>query len=99
MPEIVFKGKEYVYNHHLTVPYPPGCHVRLASGELAVVVARGASITAPMVACLTNERGMPLPAPVRRETSDRKHAVMAVVGQASVNVRVPLERLIEALAA
>ena len=35
----------------------------------------------------------------RRETSDRKHAVMAVVGQASVNVRVPLERLIEALAA
>lgn len=21
MPEIVFKGKEYVYNHHLTVPY------------------------------------------------------------------------------
>ena len=79
--------------------YPPGCHVRLASGELAVVVARGASITAPMVACLTNERGMPLPAPVRRETSDRKHAVMAVVGQASVNVRVPLERLMEALAA
>ena len=79
--------------------YPPGCHVRLASGELAVVVARGASITAPVVACLTNERGMPLPAPVRRETSDRKHAVMAVVGQASVNVRVPLERLMEALAA
>ncbi|MFN7443567.1 MAG: site-specific DNA-methyltransferase [Curvibacter sp.] len=23
MPEIVFKGKEYVYNHHLTVPYRP----------------------------------------------------------------------------
>ena len=23
MPEIVFKGKEYVYNHHLTVPYQP----------------------------------------------------------------------------
>ncbi|MEY2953427.1 MAG: hypothetical protein RLZZ401_1514 [Pseudomonadota bacterium] len=21
MPEIVFNGKEYVYNHHLTVPY------------------------------------------------------------------------------
>ena len=23
MPEIVFKGKEYVYNHQLTVPYRP----------------------------------------------------------------------------
>lgn len=23
MPEIVFKGKEYVYNHHMTVPYRP----------------------------------------------------------------------------
>jgi adenine-specific DNA-methyltransferase len=23
MPEIVFKGKEFVYNHHLTVPYRP----------------------------------------------------------------------------
>ncbi len=23
MPEIVFNGKEYVYNHHLTVPYRP----------------------------------------------------------------------------
>lgn len=23
MPEVVFKGKEYVYNHHLSVPYRP----------------------------------------------------------------------------
>jgi hypothetical protein len=23
MPEIQFKGKEFVYNHHLTVPYRP----------------------------------------------------------------------------
>lgn len=23
MPELVFKGKEYVYNHHLTLPYRP----------------------------------------------------------------------------
>ena len=23
MPEIIFKGKEYVYNHHLSVPYRP----------------------------------------------------------------------------
>ena len=23
MPELVFKGKEFVYNHHLTVPFRP----------------------------------------------------------------------------
>jgi hypothetical protein len=23
MPELYFKGKEFVYNHHLTVPYRP----------------------------------------------------------------------------
>jgi adenine-specific DNA-methyltransferase len=23
MPELLFKGKEFVYNHHLTVPFRP----------------------------------------------------------------------------
>jgi HD-GYP domain-containing protein (c-di-GMP phosphodiesterase class II) len=78
--------------------YPPGCHVRLVSGELAVVVARGATITAPVVACLTNARGAPLPVPLRRETTDKAHAVAAVVGEASVGKRMPLERLMAALA-
>ena len=33
MPEIVFKGKEYVYNHHLTVPYRPlGAHAEKGVG-------------------------------------------------------------------
>ena len=73
--------------------YPPGCYVRLASGELAIVVQRGATITAPVVACLTNERGAPLPNPERRETVTPAHAVAAVVGERSVNVRLPLDRL------
>jgi HD-GYP domain-containing protein (c-di-GMP phosphodiesterase class II) len=78
--------------------YPPGCHVRLASGELAVVVARGEVITAPIVACLTNARGMPLVEPVRRETTDKAHAVVGVVGERSVTARPPLDRLMAALA-
>ncbi len=73
--------------------YPPGSYVRLASGELAVVVARGASITTPLVACLTNERGMPLPAPQRMETKTRAHAVAGIVGERSLNVRLPIDRL------
>jgi HD-GYP domain-containing protein (c-di-GMP phosphodiesterase class II) len=78
--------------------YPPGCHVRLASGEIAIVVARGAVITAPVVACLTDARGIPLSAPVRRQTTDKAHAVVEVVGQDSARLQLPLERLMAALA-
>ena len=77
--------------------YPPGCHVRLASGEVAVVVGRGATITAPLVACLSNARGAPLPRPIRRETIDRAHSVVAVVGESAVSHRVPLDRLMAAI--
>lgn len=79
--------------------YPPGCYVRLASGELAIVVGRGESITAPQVACLTNARGAPLPEPVRRSTADRAYAVAAVVGEQSVNVRLPMHSLMQAMVA
>jgi HD-GYP domain-containing protein (c-di-GMP phosphodiesterase class II) len=79
--------------------YPPGCHVRLASGELAVVVARGPVITAPVVLCLTNARGLPLAQPLRCDTTDKAHAVAGVVGERSVGTRPPLDRLLAALAA
>ena len=74
--------------------YPPGCHVRLVSGEMAIVVARGSSITTPIVACLSNARGAPLPAPVRRDTANKAYAVEAVVGERSVTVRPTLEQLL-----
>jgi HD-GYP domain-containing protein (c-di-GMP phosphodiesterase class II) len=79
--------------------YPPGCYVRLVSGELAIVVARGASITSPVVACLTNERGMPVTRPERRETGDKAHAVACVVGERSVPQRLPMDRLAALVAA
>ena len=78
--------------------YPPGCHVRLASGELAVVVARGATITAPVVACLTDGKGTPLRAPVRLDTHGKKHAVIAVVGDNKIGRPLPLDRLMAVLA-
>ncbi len=79
--------------------YPPGCHVRLVSGELAIVVARGPTVTTPVVTCLSNARGVPLHSPVRRDTSDRAHAVTAVVGEGSVSVRLPVEQLLKLAAA
>ncbi len=79
--------------------YPPGCYVRLASGEIAVVVGRGTTITAPLVLCIGNARGAPLPRPVRRDTGERGHAVVSVIGQGLVRTPLPLERLMASLAA
>jgi hypothetical protein len=73
--------------------YPPGCYVRLNTGELGIVVGRGENITSPTVACLTNERGAPLAIPLRKQTVERANAVAGVVGESSVNVRLSLDRL------
>lgn len=73
--------------------YPPGCYVRLVSGELGIVVQRGASITAPLVACLTTPHGQSLAQPERRDTSQARHAVAAVVCEGSVRRPLPLDRL------
>ncbi len=74
--------------------YPPGCHVQLASGELAIVVQRGDTVTTPVVACLTNARGAPLPQPLRLDTRERQHAIVRIVGEKSVNVEITAERLL-----
>ncbi|MBL8316031.1 MAG: hypothetical protein JNK55_20025 [Rubrivivax sp.] len=75
--------------------YPPGCFVRLASGELAVVIGRGEVITAPMVACLTDTFDRPLSTPLHRSTADRKYAVLGVVGASALQLGLPHERLLE----
>ena len=58
-----------------------------------MVVARGATITAPVVACLTDGKGTPLRAPVRLDTHGKKHAVIAVVGDNKVGRPLPLDRM------
>jgi hypothetical protein len=79
--------------------YPPGSFVRLVSGELALVVARGPTITAPVVACLTNERGAPLSVPVRRETSAKGSAVHSVVAAADAPIKLSPEKVLATIAA
>jgi len=73
--------------------YPPGCFVRLASGEVAIVVHRGETVSTPVVACLTNVAGQPMMKPQRRETTDKASAIVALVSDADVMVRVPWETL------
>jgi HD-GYP domain-containing protein (c-di-GMP phosphodiesterase class II) len=78
--------------------YPPGSTVKLKSGEQGVVVRRGASANAPVVAVLTSRSGEPLITPGRRDTSDAQFAVAAVVPAQALKVRVKLEELVRACA-
>ena len=73
--------------------YPPGCHVRLASGELGIVVRRGPTVTTPVVACLTSSQGKALVTPVRVDTSIAGRGVVAVVGQRSVSIEATADKL------
>ena len=74
--------------------YPPGCFVRLASGESGVVVKRGPSANTPIVATLTSGQGQALKEPERRDTGAREHQIVDVVGEQSLRVRVTPEQLI-----
>ena len=73
--------------------YPPGCFVRLACGETGVVIKRGPSANTPIVASLTDRRGEPLAEPLRRDTAVREHLILDVVGEHTLRVRVPPEKL------
>lgn len=73
--------------------YPPGDFVRLASGEQAVVVRRGASATTPMAAAITDAKGMPMVNTIRRDTALPTYAIQGPVRDRSLVIRVPPERL------
>ena len=74
--------------------YPPGSHVRLASGAVAVVVGRGPSITTPVVACLTDAAGTPLSAPHRVATTEKANAVVALLAAKPGDLPVSAETLV-----
>jgi HD-GYP domain-containing protein (c-di-GMP phosphodiesterase class II) len=78
--------------------YPPGVAVRLKSGEVGFVMRRGLTATAPIVAAVTTRQGDAMASPLRRDTSNPAHAVVAVVALAAVRVRVPVDKLVQACA-
>lgn len=73
--------------------YPPGCFVKLLSGETALVTRRGSNANTPHVACLTNRNGDPLAQPIRRDTAHKDHAIISVTTESNVMVRIPWETL------
>lgn len=74
--------------------YPPGCFVKLASGETAVVVRRGASVVTPRVAALSTPSGTALIEPQPRDTAQREFAIVGVAGQTTVGAHIAPEKLL-----
>ena len=73
--------------------YPPGCYVALASGEVGVVVKRGPTVMAPVVAVLVNKHGEAVLEPLRRDTTNPAHAVTGTVAARSIKIRLSPEKL------
>jgi HD-GYP domain-containing protein (c-di-GMP phosphodiesterase class II) len=73
--------------------YPPGNAVVLASGELAVVIRRGATAVTPLAAAITDKAGMPTVGTARRDTSQPAYAIKAAATDLRLVQRVPPERL------
>ena len=48
-----------------------------------------------MVACLTDAHDRPVSTPLQRCTADRAHAVVAVVGQSAVPMRLQSDELLK----
>lgn len=55
--------------------YPPGCCVKLASGEIAVVMFKGITATTPAVQVIKNQFGDTLPYPENRNSGTERFAV------------------------
>jgi hypothetical protein len=73
--------------------YPPGTVVRLASLELALVLRRGTAMNAPIAIALQNASGEARLTPVRRDTSQPGHTVVAAVNPSLLRVRIPWAQL------
>jgi HD-GYP domain-containing protein (c-di-GMP phosphodiesterase class II) len=73
--------------------YPPGNFVQLASGEMAVIIRRGATAHTPVAAAITDKAGVPTVNTTRRDTAQPTYAIKALATDKSLVLRVPPERL------
>ncbi len=64
--------------------YPPGNYVRLANGEVGIVLKRGEAANTPIVCAIEDRKGVKYPEPVKRETAKPEYAVIDVVAPESV---------------
>ena len=74
--------------------YPPGCAVRLKSGEVGLVMRRGDGVNTPIVAVVTDCHGDSLLTPRSRDSSKPGLGIVAVIPMSGLKVRFGLEKLI-----
>lgn len=73
--------------------YPPGDFVKLASGELGIVVQRTDNARAPIVASITDSAGHPSAKTVRRDSGQATYAIVGTASDPALLARLPPERL------
>ena len=73
--------------------YPPGNFVQLASGEMAVVIRRGATAHSPIAAAVTDHHGIPIVRTPQRNTAEPAYAIRSLVTDNKTLLRVPPERV------
>ena len=73
--------------------FPPGCFVRLASGEAGVVTGNGDKAYHPRVAALTRADGQARQAPVSRNTAHAAHRIVALLSESAMPIRVTTQAL------
>ena len=73
--------------------YPPGNFVQLASGEMAVVIRRGATAHSPVAAAVTDRHGIPVVRTTRRNTAEPTYAIKSLVPESKMVLRMAPERL------
>jgi hypothetical protein len=76
--------------------YPPGSFVRLASGEIGVVIRRGDKAHTPVVACVSRGDGGTINPPRVRDTGNLLHAVQRSLSADEVKIRLDHERVVGA---
>jgi hypothetical protein len=74
--------------------YRPGSFVKLASGQVGMVIRRGGKSTNPAVVVVLNRNGVPVFADAIRETTDAKYAVVSGVPSSSIKVTLNLEKIL-----
>lgn len=73
--------------------YPTGSFVKLANGEIGVVIGRGASTTTPIVHALVGPHGAPFSSPIKRDTSCDTYAVREVLHGEQTRIRITMQQL------
>ncbi len=79
--------------------YPPGCSVRLASGESGIVIRRGANAHTPCVAVLQDPQGQLPATPLQRNTAEPGYAIVAVLNDTKARLPMPVRNPAELVVA